>query len=87
MRPLLKPSEDIVRAIVNLSSSPAFDTFLTWLRDSLVSQSIQNNHNQGEVAVKKSGGCLELEEILNHIKKAPEYVSNLRESKRDRGGV
>jgi hypothetical protein len=81
VRLLIKPSEDVVRAIVNLNSSPSFDTFLGWIHDSLVTQSIQNNRNTGEMAVKKAGGCVELEEILNHIKKAPDYVANLRESK------
>lgn len=79
---LLKPSEDVVRAITNLNSSPSFETFLEWIRDSLFTQSIKNNHNVGEVAVKQAGGCVELEDILNHVKKAPEYIANLRDAKK-----
>jgi hypothetical protein len=78
---MIKPSEEVVRAIAQLSGSGAFDVFVTWIRESLVTGALQAAHASGEIAVKKAGGCLELEEILNHIAKTPEYISKFRESK------
>jgi hypothetical protein len=78
---MLKPSEEVVRAIANLSSSPAFDTLLAWIRESLITQAVKNTHNTGEVAIKLAGGCIELEQILSHVNKVPEYVNRYRELK------
>ena len=84
---MIKPTEEVVRAIASLSASMAFDTFTTWLRESLFTQAVQSCHNTGEAAVKKAGGCLELEEILNHIDKIPEYIAKFRETQGIKGGV
>jgi len=79
---MIKPSEEVVRAIAQLSGSGAFDVFVGWIRESLFTQAIQSCRATGEVAIKKAGGCLELEEIMSHINKTPEYVKTFRADKK-----
>jgi hypothetical protein len=77
-----QPNEEVVRAIIGLSNNPNFDVFVDWLRDSLISQSVQNNHKLGEVAIRAAGGNIELENILKHIDSAQDYLINIKQAQK-----
>ena len=77
---MIKPSEEVVRAIASLSASGAFETFTQWLRGSLYAQALRSCRSSGEAAIKTAGGCLEIEEILEHIDNTPEYIVRFRET-------
>lgn len=70
---MIKPSDNVIRAILNLDNNLSFEEITTWIRDSLYTQSIAMNHLQGEATIKAQGRNLELEEILKHIKNAHNY--------------
>ncbi len=88
---MLKPSEDILRALVSLEGKPDWKEICEWLRDSLIQQSIQNNKSQGDATRIIQGRNQELEEILNYADKAREHLVRARESKRQeqtiKGGI
>ena len=75
---MLKPNEDQIRAMLNLRGDPSFDVFIQWIKKSLIAQSIANNRASGEMAIKNAGRNLELEEILDHINRAPDYLMNIK---------
>lgn len=70
---MIKPSDTVIRAIINLDNNLSFEEIVAWIRDSLYAQSIAANHLQGEATIKAQGRNLELEEILKHVKNAHDY--------------
>jgi hypothetical protein len=76
---MLKPTEKQIRAILNLEGNVSFEEIIDWINESLISQSIANNHAMGELAIKGQGRNLELEEILKHIKNSRTYQKNLKQ--------
>lgn len=70
---MIKPSDNVVRALKNLESNVNWQEIVTWMRESLFSQSLRNNALTGEEAHKGQGRGLELEEILKHVKNVHNY--------------
>ena len=84
---MLKPDEKLTRAMINLESNVSFQEIVKWLEDSWLKQSVANNKLSGEATIKGQGRCLELEDLLTHIKKCREYENNAKDAKRmEKGG-
>lgn len=75
---MLKPTEKIARALMNLDSNLSWQEIIQWIKDSLYEQSIANNHTLGADTIKMQGRNLELEELLKHIENRYQYQSNLK---------
>lgn len=73
---MIKPNENVIRAILNLENNVSWREILQWLEASLVDQSIKNNSLTGEDTIKGQGKGLNLAEIIKHIKSARTYESN-----------
>jgi hypothetical protein len=71
---MIKPDGEILRAIAGQRHSSQWDTIVQWMRDSLIDQSLRNNYLTGEYTIKGQGRALELDELLNYIDKAEEYL-------------
>lgn len=82
---MIKPDEKIIRAILNLHGDVSWMCIIEWISNSLINQSVDNNKNSGEMSIKGQGRNLELIDLLNHIKKAPEYLKNLKKSEKMEG--
>lgn len=79
---MLKPSNDVIRAMANLTGNPNWDTFTNWVQDSLFAQSVANNSTVGDAVIRNQGRNLELDELLKHIRKSPTYTENLKSAQR-----
>jgi hypothetical protein len=73
---MIKPTEHIIRAMINLENNISWQEIVKWIDDSLVTQSIQNNHSKGEEAIKGQGANIQLETLLKHINNARQYMAN-----------
>jgi len=71
---MLKPTELIVRALINLENNVSWGEIVGWIDKSLLTHAIANSKLTGESTIKGQGRCLELEELLTHIRKCREYV-------------
>jgi hypothetical protein len=84
---MIRPSENVIRAIKALEHNDFWAEIVSWIESSWLKQSVGNNSNTGEVTIKTQGRCLELEDILKHIKKVDEYRENAKDAKRmEKGG-
>jgi len=75
------PNDDEVRALAALVGGSNFDVFFDWLDRSLQTRLRVNCHLTGDEALKGAGRALELEALMEHIKKAPTYLASLRITK------
>jgi len=82
---MLKPTETEIRAMSGLLANSNFDIFVEWLRNSAITQAVSNCKLEGERAIKGAGGVIELQDLLSHINKTPEYIANFRETKKKEG--
>lgn len=73
---MIKPTEDVIRAIIGLENNAYWQEIVDWIDKSLVMQSMKNNHLIGEIAIKGQGRGIELEELLSNIKNASRYEEN-----------
>lgn len=71
---MIKPSDTVIRALKNLESNTNWQEIVSWMRESLFSQSLRNNALMGEETHKGQGRGLELEEILKHVKNIHNYT-------------
>lgn len=78
---MLKPDERIIRALGSLENDNFFAEVVNWIEKSLLTQSIANNKLTGEATIKGQGRCLELEELLKHIRDVRKYDQNAKEAK------
>lgn len=78
---MIKPNEDVIRALSNLEGNFNWRVITEWINESLFAQSVKNNHSKGEDTVKMQGRNLELEELLKHIKNSGTYKENLKEKR------
>ena len=85
---MLKPNENVIRALINLEGNISWNEIVAWIDKSLLTQSIANNKLTGEATIKGQGRNLELEDLLTHIRKCREYELNAKETKRmeNKGG-
>lgn len=79
---MIKPTNEVIKSIVNLESNPFWKEIVQWFKDSLVEGSIKNNKSIGENTLKGQGRNLELEDILEHISKARTYLENQNQSRK-----
>lgn len=71
---MIKPNEDVLRAIKNLESNVSWQEVVKWIQDSLFHQALKNLNLSGEDAIKGQGRGLELNDLLKTITKADEYL-------------
>ena len=71
---MIKPSENVIRAIINLESNVSWQGIVDWIRDSLFAQAVKGASLSGEDTIKNQGRCLELDEITKHIKNVHNYI-------------
>lgn len=71
---MIKPTTNVIRAIVNLQNDTSWQEIVKWIEESYTTQSLQNNHNRGEEVIRMQGGNTELETILKHINNARQYL-------------
>ena len=78
---MIKPTPDVIRAIINLESNVMWQTVVKWIETSLIKQSLANNAFRGEDTVKGQGRNMELDELLKYINKARDYQDNAKDTK------
>jgi hypothetical protein len=72
---MIRPDEKILEAIVKLESNTLFIEIVKWIEDSLHAQNTLNNHLRDQVDILKGlGRSLELEELLNKISNARNFI-------------
>lgn len=65
---MIQPDKDILMAIFRLRNDPNFRQIIKWFRDSLMEQSINNNHSIDERVFRiTQGENQNLEKILKEI--------------------
>ena len=79
---MIKPNEEIARAILNLQDNSSFELLAKWIHDSAVDISIRNNASVGDMTLKNQGRALELYELLGHLEKAYTYLMNIKQDKK-----
>jgi len=79
---MIKPSENVIRAIIGLEGNTFWKEVVAWVNKSLMTQSLSANKLSGEATIKMQGRNLELEELITHISKAREYENTLKETRR-----
>jgi hypothetical protein len=80
---MIKPDEQIIRAILNLDNNISWNEIVKWISESLFSVSLKNNHASGDDAIKGQGRGLELEELLKIIRNAADYQKRAQDSKKN----
>ncbi len=83
---MLKPDDDVIRALKNLQGNISFERFVKWIDESLSTQAIDNCSSIGEITIKVQGRCLELREILNYINNVDNFLVNLRQNDKIKNG-
>ncbi|MGA3282523.1 MAG: hypothetical protein ABSD50_16260 [Smithella sp.] len=83
---MIKPDENVIRAIKNLSGNTSFECIIEWIDNSLSEQAINNCNSVGENTIKIQGRCLELKEILNYINNADNFLINIKQSDKIKNG-
>lgn len=84
---MIRPTENVIRAIKALEHNDFWTEIVSWIESSWLKQSVGNNANTGEMTIKTQGRCLELEDLLKHIRKVDEYRENAKDAKRmEKGG-
>lgn len=78
---MIKPSDDVIRAIINLESNVMWKEIVSWIEKSLIKQSLANNSSVGENTIKGQGRNMELDELLKYINKARDYQDNAKDTK------
>jgi hypothetical protein len=78
---MIKPNENVIKAILNLENNLFWKEILSWVKESLITQSVQNNNNTGEVTIKMQGRNYELAEFLKEVGKVHDYEKNAKEAK------
>ena len=78
---MIKPSDDTIRAIINLESNVMWQEIVSWIERSLIKQSLANNSFTGEATIKGQGRNMELDELLKYINKARDYQDNAKDTK------
>lgn len=71
---MIKPSDRVLEAITRLESNSYWIEIVEWLEQSFQRQNNLNNYLRGEDVFRGQGMSLELEDILNNIKKARGYL-------------
>ncbi len=71
---MIKPTESVARAIINLENNKSWEEVTEWVKKSFLYQCTKNNHLAGEETIKGQGRAIELEDILKHINNAREYL-------------
>jgi hypothetical protein len=74
---MIKPSEKVIRAMLNLENNLSWQEIVSWIEESLLAQSIANNNSIGEQTIKNQGRNQELAEIVKHIKNRNQYQENI----------
>ena len=75
---MLKPDEEITRAIMNLNGNASWERIIKWIEDSLTDQSKKNLWLDGENTHKGQGMGLELDSLLKYITNAYTYAKNFK---------
>ncbi len=78
---MLNPNEQEIRALTALIGNSNFDVFYDWLDRSFQARLRVNSHLSGAEQQKGAGRALELEALMEHIKRAPEYMVSMKISK------
>jgi hypothetical protein len=79
---MIRPTDNQIRAIINLESNTFWKEVVSWIESSLITQSIANNASVGEVTIKNQGRNQELQDLLKHINKVREYEANAKDAQR-----
>ncbi len=77
---MIRPSNDVMRAILNLETNTFWKEIVNWIHQSLLTQSVTNNKNTGENTIKVQGRNLELEELLKYVSKVHDFMDNATEA-------
>lgn len=76
---MIQPTQDELRALMNLTSNPDFVSFFTWLQNSLVRQSLDLNQARAEDTERLKGRNNELSDLIDYCRNAKEHFERSKE--------